>query len=82
MASRNAQVGDVAWAPYSSTVFAVVTLDGKVFVFDLSINKYSAICVQVGNYVLLQALYAVPKTSLHIKHKYTNYIKSRYYYKT
>ncbi len=41
------QVGDVAWAPYSSTVFAVVTLEGKVFVFDLSINKYNAICVQV-----------------------------------
>ena len=41
------KVGDIAWAPYSSTVFAVVTLDGKVFVFDLSINKYNAICVQV-----------------------------------
>ena len=24
------QVGDVAWAPYSSTVFAAVTVDGKV----------------------------------------------------
>jgi hypothetical protein len=23
-------VGDVAWAPYSSTTFAAVTLDGKV----------------------------------------------------
>ena len=23
-------VGDVAWAPYSSTVFAAVTADGKV----------------------------------------------------
>jgi hypothetical protein len=40
-------VGDVAWAPYSSTVFAVVTLDGKVFVYDISINKYSPICNQV-----------------------------------
>ncbi|XP_030048711.1 dynein axonemal intermediate chain 1 isoform X2 [Microcaecilia unicolor] len=42
----NAAVGDVAWAPYSSTVFAAVTTDGKVHVFDLSINKYEAICVQ------------------------------------
>ena len=41
-----AEVGDVAWAPYSSTVFAVVTLDGKVHVYDLDINKYKAACVQ------------------------------------
>ena len=27
----NAPVGDVAWAPYSSTIFAAVTMDGKVF---------------------------------------------------
>lgn len=26
----NNSVGDVAWAPYSSTVFAAVTADGKV----------------------------------------------------
>ena len=26
----NSAVGDVAWAPYSSTVFAAVTADGKV----------------------------------------------------
>lgn len=26
----NNAVGDVAWAPYSSTVFAAVTTDGKV----------------------------------------------------
>lgn len=26
----NAAVGDVAWSPYSSTVFAAVTTDGKV----------------------------------------------------
>ena len=25
----NFEVGDVAWAPYSSTVFAAVTVDGK-----------------------------------------------------
>ncbi|MGH0176094.1 UNVERIFIED_CONTAM: hypothetical protein FKN15_071726 [Acipenser sinensis] len=43
----NAAVGDVAWAPYSSTVFAAVTTDGKVHVFDLSVNKYEAICEQL-----------------------------------
>jgi len=26
----NSAVGDIAWAPYSSTVFAAVTADGKV----------------------------------------------------
>jgi dynein intermediate chain 1 len=39
-------VGDAAWAPYSSTVFAAVTADGKVFVFDLNVNKYEPICEQ------------------------------------
>jgi hypothetical protein len=27
----NNSVGDVAWAPYASTVFAAVTADGKVY---------------------------------------------------
>ena len=36
-------VGDVAWAPYSSTVFGVVTSDGKVRIFDLHVNKHEAI---------------------------------------
>ncbi|CAG9123998.1 unnamed protein product [Plutella xylostella] len=39
-------VGDVKWAPYSSTVFAACTADGKVFVYDLNVNKYRPICVQ------------------------------------
>jgi len=39
-------VGDVAWAPYSSTVFAAVTSDGKVHVFDLSENKHEPLCEQ------------------------------------
>ncbi|MBV95481.1 Dynein intermediate chain 1, axonemal, partial [Eschrichtius robustus] len=42
----NSAVGDVAWAPYSSTVFAAVTTNGKTHVFDLSIDKYEAICNQ------------------------------------
>ena len=32
-------VGQVAWAPYSSTVFAAVT-DSKIVVFDLFVHKY------------------------------------------
>jgi dynein intermediate chain 1 len=39
-------VGDVAWAPYSSTVFAAVTSDGKVHVFDLTENKHEPLCEQ------------------------------------
>eukprot|EP00762_Andalucia_godoyi_P004474 ANDGO_08131.mRNA.1 Dynein intermediate chain 2 len=39
-------VGDVAWSPYSSTVFAAVTDDGKVFVFDLAQNKHEPMCEQ------------------------------------
>ncbi|XP_048358604.1 dynein axonemal intermediate chain 1-like [Sphaerodactylus townsendi] len=42
----NSAVGDVAWAPYSSTVFAAVTTDGKAHVFDLGVNKYEPICSQ------------------------------------
>ncbi|XP_028132775.1 dynein intermediate chain 2, ciliary [Diabrotica virgifera virgifera] len=40
------RVGDVKWAPYSSTVFACVTSEGKVCVYDLNVNKYKPICVQ------------------------------------
>ncbi|KAH8860051.1 Dynein intermediate chain 2, ciliary [Schistosoma japonicum] len=40
-------VGDVAWAPYSSTVFAAVTADGRVHVYDISINKYESLCNQL-----------------------------------
>ncbi|XP_060073211.1 dynein intermediate chain 2, ciliary-like [Ylistrum balloti] len=43
----NNSVGDVAWAPYSSTVFAAVTADGKVFVYDLNVNKYEPLCEQM-----------------------------------
>eukprot|EP00126_Sphaerothecum_destruens_P015254 Sdes_comp9191_c0_seq1m663 len=42
----NNAVGEVAWAPYSSTTFAAATSDGKVHVFDLNQNKYEAICEQ------------------------------------
>ncbi|CAG0922872.1 unnamed protein product, partial [Notodromas monacha] len=40
------EVEDVAWAPYSSTVIAVVTGNGDVLVFDLAEDRFSPICVQ------------------------------------
>jgi len=40
-------VGDVVWAPYSSTVFAACTADGKVYVFDLNVNKYEPLTEQI-----------------------------------
>ena len=58
MFDLNSQVGDVAWAPYSSTVFAAVTIDGKVHIYDLYINKYSPVCVQA----------VVPKKKARLNH--------------
>lgn len=46
----NSVVGGVAWSPYSATVFAAVTAEGKVFIFDLNINKYEPLCVQSGRW--------------------------------
>merc|ERR1711900_129617 len=40
------QVGDVAWAPYASTVFAAITTDGVVHVYDLNVNRNELICYQ------------------------------------
>jgi dynein intermediate chain 1, axonemal len=34
----NAEVSDVAWAPYSSTTFAAVTVDGNIHFYDISLN--------------------------------------------
>mmetsp|Transcript_11102 Transcript_11102/g.19346 ORF Transcript_11102/g.19346 Transcript_11102/m.19346 type:complete len:707 (+) Transcript_11102:95-2215(+) len=42
----NDSVGDVAWSPLSATVFAAVTDDGKVHVFDLNENKLMPMCSQ------------------------------------
>mmetsp|Transcript_33125 Transcript_33125/g.85794 ORF Transcript_33125/g.85794 Transcript_33125/m.85794 type:complete len:676 (+) Transcript_33125:117-2144(+) len=46
-------IGDVAWAPYSSTTFAAITSDGPVaptsgvvHIYDLSINRNEHICEQ------------------------------------
>ena len=46
MFDLNSHVGDVAWAPYSSTVFSAVTVDGKAHIFDLNVDKYHSICTQ------------------------------------
>ena len=35
-------VGDVQWAPYSSTIFAAVTDFGKVFIFDIFVSKHKS----------------------------------------
>lgn len=42
----NDSVGDAAWAPYSASVFAAVTDEGKVHVFDLAQNKLLPLCSQ------------------------------------
>lgn len=39
----NTAVGDICWSPYSSTVFACITTDGKVRVYDLKVNKHEPI---------------------------------------
>eukprot|EP00038_Savillea_parva_P008024 m.174145 g.174145 ORF g.174145 m.174145 type:complete len:742 (-) comp13793_c0_seq1:370-2595(-) len=40
-----AAVGDVAWAPYSSTQFAAVTANGFLHIFDLAVSKTEAVHV-------------------------------------
>ncbi|UYV72362.1 DNAI1 [Cordylochernes scorpioides] len=40
------KVEDVSWAPYASTVFAAITADGKVHVYDLHFDKHQPICQQ------------------------------------
>lgn len=37
-------VGDIEWAPYSSTVFAAVTSNGMLYVWDLYLNKHKHLC--------------------------------------
>merc|ERR1719359_15243 len=39
-------IGDVAWAPLSSTTFAAITSDGVVHIYDLSVNRNERICFQ------------------------------------
>ena len=37
-------VGDIEWAPYSSTVFAAVTSAGNLYVYDLKQEKHHHLC--------------------------------------
>jgi len=37
-------VGDIAWAPYSSTVFAAVSSLGMLYVWDLNQDKHTWLC--------------------------------------
>jgi len=37
-------VGDIAWAPYSATVFAAVTSEGRLYIYDLDQNKHTYLC--------------------------------------
>lgn len=38
--------GDIAWAPFSASIFAAVTDDGKVHIFDVAENRLAPLCVQ------------------------------------
>lgn len=51
-----APVGDVAWAPQSSTVFAAATDRGHVHVFDLAHSRAGAACVQKASKARLTKL--------------------------
>ena len=46
-------VGDVAWSPYCATEFAAVTAEGKVYVYDLNINRYDPLDLCSNRYVEL-----------------------------
>jgi len=37
-------VGDIEWAPYSSTVFAAVIYTGQLYVYDLHQEKHKYMC--------------------------------------
>eukprot|EP00483_Globobulimina_turgida_P001431 UN01433 len=39
-------INDIAWAPFSSTMFAAVTCDGRLHIFDLMQNKNAPLCTQ------------------------------------
>ena len=47
MFDLGSQVYDVEWAPFSSTIFAAVTANGQVFVYDIAIDRSRPLCSQV-----------------------------------
>lgn len=40
----NAQVFDVAWCPSNSTVFAAVTADGRLELWDFAVSTLRPVC--------------------------------------
>ena len=50
-------ITDVTWSPYSSTVFAAVTYDGKLYVYDLDQNWHKYLCEQPTTKKTKQALH-------------------------
>ena len=40
-------VGDISWSTFSSTGFTAATAEGKIFVYDLNVDKYSPLCEQI-----------------------------------
>jgi len=58
-------VGDACWSPFSSTVLAAVTANGKGVVFDLSVNKHEQLCDQklVKKAQLTHVSFATPATA-------------------
>jgi len=42
----NSPVSSIEWSPYSSTIFAAVTNEGKVYIFELNEKKYEPVCEQ------------------------------------
>jgi len=39
-------VGDIDWAPYSSTIFAAVSSSGQLYLYDLHQEKHHHLCEQ------------------------------------
>lgn len=37
-------INDIKWAPHSSTVFAAVSSDGVLYIYDIAINRFQPIC--------------------------------------
>lgn len=43
-------VVDAAWAPYTSTVFAAITIDGYIYFYNIFVDDIDPLCVQKITY--------------------------------
>lgn len=50
------QVYDVAWCPSNSTVFAAVTADGRLEVWDFAVSTLRPVCQHAVNKAAMTAL--------------------------